>query len=111
MNIMILLFDERNMRWKSIVNIIDDIDNKFMISTWIGNHIFNKDSMGLFAAVTSDSGNINTMHSVKEINISFMWTVKMPGVTVALRIFNIIEIHGFDDIIVGILSKVLDFFV
>lgn len=67
--------------------------------------------MSLFAAVTSDSCHINTMSSVKEINISFIGTVKMPGMTVALRTFYFIEIDGINDIIIVILSKVLDFFV
>lgn len=111
MNIKIFLFDKRNMRGKGIVNIIDDIDDKFVISTRIRDHIFNEDGMSLFAAVTSDSCNNNTMCSVEEIDISFMGAVKVPGMTVALRTFNFIEIYRIDDIIIGILSKVLDFFV
>lgn len=65
--------------------------------------------MSLFAAVTSDSCHINTMGSVKKINISFIGTVEVPGVTVALRALYFIEIDGINNIIIGILSEVLDF--
>ena len=111
MNIKIFLFDERNMRGKGIVNIVDNIDNKLMISTRIGNHIFNKNDMGFITAVASDSSDSNAMSSVKEINISFIVTVEMPGMTVALRAFDFIEIDGINNIIIGILSQILDFFV
>lgn len=109
-NIWKFLFDKGNVRGKSIILIINDIDDEFKICDRIRDHIFNNNGMSFMAERAHDSGNKNFVFSAEQIGISFIASMKRPFGVMAVSTFNFIEINRINNFIVWILTNMLDFF-